>query len=481
MNQALMMYLLGRASVVMTASLLLPLSYCAYEGLSEGVVFLMIFLLMGGATAGLVVEGRTRKRQLSVKDAAQFVFLLWIWLAFFGMLPFLEAGQLELAESIFESVSAVTTMGVSLLPGDAPYVMQLWRGMLAWLGGLFFLTMLVTVMQQVGGCFGLTLAFRRSMGFGTMLKPMEHLSLQIIGVYTGITIFSGLLYALSGLSPMDAVLAAMLTASTTGGRDIFDWFGEDGNPWPECTAALTMLLVCGNLLRYWRTFQRREFRDYYSNPEAKFFFAVIVLFGGFMTFHLWCNGPYSFAASLRQAFFHVLSFASTTGFSSSIISDWPDLELFLLFLLAFMGGCMGSPTGGLKAIRIIVLLKLVKIEIRRSLHPHMVANVVVGQDSVPAKIAGRILSFFFLYAAMFFLFVLVLSLSGIHMSEAVGMAIAGFTSIGTSLGLADSEAFLGMPVAIKLLCCLFILLARMELFAFLVLLQVYFGESRRKW
>ena len=305
--------------------------------------------------------------------------------------------------------------------------------------------------------------------------------MQMIGVYAGITVFSCLLYALSGLSPAEALLASMLTVSTAGGRDVFDWFGDDGNPWPECSAALTMLLVCGNLLRYWRTFQRRDFRDYYGNPETKFFLSVVLASGLFMTLHLWHHGMYGFAASMRQAFFHVLSFASTTGFSSSVIADWPDMELFLLFLLAFMGGCMGSPTGGLKVIRWIVLFKLVAIEVRRTLHPHMIANVVVGNVSVSSKIMGRILSFFFLYVAAFFLFVLVLSLSGISMSEAVGMAISGFTSLGTSLGLAGRESFLGMPDAIKLLGCLFMILARMEIFAFLVLARICFGEHRQKW
>lgn len=481
MNQALMMYLLGRVSAIMTVSLLLPIAYCASEGKGEGLVFFLVFLLMCGATGGLVVEGRMNKRQLSVRDAAQFMFLLWFFLIFFGMLPFLAAGELGATEALFESVSALTTTGVSLLSQDASFVMWLWRGMLGWLGGACFLVMLVTVMHQVSGCFGMELAFRRTMSFSSMMKPMERLSLQSLGVYGGITLFSWLLYVLSGLPPSEGVVAAMLTVSTTGGRDVFDWFGEDGNPWPECTAALTMFLVCGNLLRYWRTFQRRDFRDYYRNPETRFFCTVVFLFGAWMTFHLWYHGHYDFFASLRQAFFHVLSFASTTGFSSSVIREWPDLELFLLFLLAFMGGCIGSPTGGLKAMRFLVLFKLMTIEVRRSLHPHMVANAVVGTDSVPAKTAGRILGFFFLYSAAFFLFVLLFSLSGIRMSEAVGLAVAGFTSIGTSLGLAGREAFSSMPDAVKILGCLFMILARIEIFAVLVLGQIYFGGRRQKW
>ncbi|MBQ7479399.1 MAG: TrkH family potassium uptake protein [Selenomonadaceae bacterium] len=481
MNQPLMMYLLGRASVVMTASLLLPLARCAYDGWVGAGAFLVSFLLMGGASAVLVIEGRVHKRQLSVKDAAQFMFLFWMWLAFFGMLPFLCSGQMGLISALFESVSAVTTTGVSLLPAEAPYVMWFWRGVLSWLGGAAFLVTFVTVFPQVSGCFGMTLAFRRSMFFSSMLKPMDHLSVQILGVYACITLLSGILYALSGLEGLDPLLAAMLTTSTTGGKDVFNWFGEDGNPWPECTAALTMLLVCGNLLRYWRTFQRREFGDYYGNAEMKFFLSTVAVFGGFMTMHLWSSGLYDFPASMRQAFFHVLSFASTTGFSSSIISQWPDSERFFLFLLAFVGGCMGSPTGGLKAMRLIVLFKLVAIEVRRTLHPHMIANVVVGQESVPAKIMGRILSFFFLYMASFFLFVLVLSLSGSSLSEAVGMAASGFTSLGSSMGLIGKGAFLAMPDAIKIFACLFMLLARMEIFAFLLLGQLYFGEVRKKW
>ena len=481
MNRGLMMYLLGSVSAAMAASLFLPIAYCLYEGSSEGIVFLVVFLFVAASSAGLIVRSRQRRRQVSVKDAACFVFLLWFWLSFLGMLPFLASGQLGPVEAVFESVSALTTTGASLLPPDAPYVMQLWRGILAWFGGMCFLMLLVTAMQQASGCFGLTLAFRKGMSFSAMLKPMAYLSVQMLGVYGGITALSVLLYALSGLSPMDALLAAMLTVSTTGGRDVLDWFGEDGNPWPECTAAFTMLLVCGNLLRYWRTFRRREFGDYYRNPETKVFLATVAFLGTFMAWHLWYSGSYGLAAALRHAFFHVLSFASTTGFATSSIMDWPDPDLFFLFLLAFMGGCMGSPTGGLKVIRFLVLFKLLAIEARRSLHPHMIATVVVGKDAVPAKIAGRILGFFFLYVVALYLFVLVLSLSGIHMSEAVGIAIAGFTSLGSSLGLADSAVFLSLPAPVKLLACLFMLLARVEIFAFLLLVQICFGKANPKW
>ena len=297
MNRALMMYLLGSVSAAMAASLLFPIAYCLYAGSSEGMFFFVVFLFAAISSAGLIAGGKQHRRQLSVKDAAWFVFLMWFWLSFLGMLPFLASGQLGAAEAVFESVSALTTTGASLLPPDAPYVMQLWRGILAWFGGMCFLMLLVTAMQQTSGCFGLTLAFRKGMSFSTMLKPMSYLSVQMVGVYGGITALSVLLYALSGLSPMDALLAAMLTVSTAGGKDVLDWFGEDGNPWPECTAAFTMLLVCGNLLRYWRTFQRREFGDYYRNPETKVFLATVAFLGTFMTWHLWYSGSYDFSAA----------------------------------------------------------------------------------------------------------------------------------------------------------------------------------------
>ena len=481
MNQTLMMYLLGKASLVMMASLLLPLAYCFYEGSPDGMVFLFVFLLMAASTAALHVEGKVNKRHLSIKDGVQFLLLFWWWLAFFGMLPFLGSGQLSLMAAIFEAVSALTTTGVTLLPVDAPFSMWLWRSVLAWLGGMAFLVMLVTILPHVNGCFGLTLAFRRGMSFSSMLKPMEHTSLQMIGVYSGLTLFSWLLYALAGLPLMEALMASMLTVSTTGGKDAFDWFGVDGNPLPECAAAFTMLLVCGNILRYWRTFRRRDFRDYYGNYEIRIFLAMVLFFGGFMTWNLWYHGIYDFFSSLLHSFFHVLSFASTTGFATSQVGQWPDTTLFFLFLLAFVGGCMGSPTGGIKVIRFVVLFKLMGLEVRRTLHPHMVAHVMVGQNSVSQKIVERILSFFFLYVAAFFLFVLVLCLSGISMSEAVGMAIAGFTSLGTSLGLAGKTSFTEMPDIIKVMGCLFMVFARMEIFAVLLLIQLSFGEIRKRW
>ena len=482
MKQTLMMHLLGRASAMMAAALLPSLALCLCRGNGkEGQTFFLVFLVAAMAAIGFLIEGRGHRRQLSVKEGAQFVSLFWLWLSLLGMLPFWLSGYMNPLAAFFESVSAVTTTGMSFLPREAPYVLWFWRSSLGWLGGAAFLAILVTALSQVSGCFGLTLSFRRSLSFSAMLRPMEHLSLQMVGVYAGITLLSWGLYALSGLSSMDALMASMLTVSTTGRMDVFGWFGDDGNPWPECAAMVTMLLVCGNLLRYWRTFQRRDFRDYYGNPEMKFFLVAVAVFGCTMALHLWHQGVYPLGESLRHSLFHVMSFISTTGLATEDLLHWPDLELFFLFLLAFVGGCMGSPTGGLKVMRFIVLFKLLAIEVRRTLHPRMVSNVVVGNVSVSAKIMGRIMIFFFLYVASFFLFVLVLSLSGISMSEAVGIAIGGFTSLGTSLGLAKDVSLAGIPDIIKFMACFFMLLARMEIFAFLLLLQICFGEAHRKW
>jgi len=481
-KHTLMMHLLGRTSIMMAAALLPDVILCLYWGnLKEGRTFLLEFLVVVAAAIGFLMEGRGHKKQLSVKEGAQFVSLFWLWLSFLGMFPFWISGHMGFLPAFFESVSALTTTGMSFLSEDAPYVMWFWRSSLGWIGGAGFLIMLVTVLPQVSGCFGLTLSFRRSMFFSSVMRPMEHLALQVLGVYVGITLLSWMLYALSGLSVIDALMASMLTVSTTGRMDVFHWFESDGNPWPECTAVLTMFLVCGNLLRYWRTFQRKDYKDYYGNPEMRFLLSIVVVFACLMALHLWYNDIYPLGMSLVHSFFHVMSFISTTGLATEELIYWPDLELYFLFLLAFVGGCMGSPTGGLKVMRLIVLFKLLGIEVRRTLHPHMVSNVVVGNVSVSSKIMGRIMIFFFLYIAVFFAFVLLFSLSGISMSEAVGIAVGGFTSLGTSLGLVSNASLAKIPDSIKFIGCFFMLLARMEIFAFLLLVQIFSVEIRKKW
>lgn len=77
------------------------------------------------------------------------------------------------------------------------------------------------------------------------------------------------------------------------------------------------------------------------------------------------------------------------------MESWPEFDKYVLFLLAFIGGCIGSSTGGLKVMRFMVLFKMTSRELQRTLHPHMVVSLKIDGVPVDMKIVSRVLSYFF--------------------------------------------------------------------------------------
>ena len=196
---------------------------------------------------------------------------------------------------------------------------------------------------------------------------------------------------------------------------------------------------------------------------------------------LWRSGVYDFWQSLRYGTFAVVSFLSTTGYASAQFSLWPGFDRYVLFLLVFAGGCIGSATGGLRIMRIIVLFRMAAREMRRTLHPQMVVSLKIDGVSVSMKIISRVLSFFFLYMGVFFFSMLVISLSGIPLLQSMGVAAGCLSSVGSTAELYGLASYASLPVWTKLYCTFVMILGRIEIFSFLIVLQTIAARFHSKW
>lgn len=304
-------------------------------------------------------------------------------------------------------------------------------------------------------------------------------------------------YVMAGTfaSPVDAFFESVSAFTTTGTSCLAD--GGAGLPqslllWHslmEWLGGLNFILllvsvmpqVSGNFLLYWKSWERRDFKSLFCDAEWRTFLTVVVVTGCLVSFHLWRFGVYDGWDNLRYGFFQVLSFISTSGFSSAAYSTWPEFDKYVLFALAFVGGCIGSATGGLKVMRFMVLFKMAAQEMRRTLHPHMVISLKIDGVPVDMKIISRVLSYFFLFMATFFVSMLIISLSGVTPMQAMGMAVGCLSSVGSTMDLFGVADVSVLPAWTKLYCSFLMILGRVEIFSFLVVIQTAFGYLRRRW
>lgn len=466
MNRNLILFLLGQIALFSGAAMLIPLLYSLARMSAEVPAFLASVLVV--MTVGEVLSrlGAKHPARMTLLDAAALLIFVWPLSAVLSAAPFVFSGALTPIDALFESVSNLTSTGISLLV-QAPYSLQLWRSMIAWLGSLSFIVMLVTVLPTVCGSFGLVLTYDQSLSFSPLLVRMKRSAWQAARIYTALTLFSGLLFYLAGLGPLDSLSLAMMALSTGGGADHLVFIDHD-NPWLEFAAIASMLLACGNFLIYCQAVRRRSWRLLWQERELHLFLGLLFIFALIISGHLWYTGVYDWDDSLRYGFFEVVSFSSTSGFMAAPVSEWPDFDRFLLFLLVFIGGCIGSMTGGLKIKRFVILFKMTISEMKRTLHPHMVEPIRIGREIVATKIVANILCYFFLHLATFYIFTTLLSLSDITLSEAVGLSVGMLSSVGTAAGLYGFDTFAKLAPGFKLLCCFFMLVGRMEAFALLL-------------
>lgn len=482
MHMYLFFFLLGRMAILNGLAFLIPL-LCAFSWGEPAYLYFgpstAVTLVLGGLMMGF---GRRHSKQLGVAGGAWYMVLVWVMLGGVGMLPYLFSGALPVADAFFESISAYTTVGLSCAvgpAGDVPRSLVLWHGLMEWLGGLNFILLMVTIIPQVSGCFGLTLSVHQSISFSPMLGRMDIAARQVGKIYAAITVLSILAYLLAGLSLFDACTSAFRSISTSGDAPFS--FMSGGNPALEWACAFSMLLACGNFLLYWKSFERRDLRSAFQDTELRVFLGVLLGTALLVSFHLWKMGVYDGADSLRFGFFHVLSFYSTSGFITADVSAWPDFDKFILLLIVFVGGCIGSATGGLRIMRFIVLFKIAAQEMRHLLHPRMVISLKVSGVPVDMKIISRVLSYFFLFMAVFFVSTIIISLSGMTPLQSMGVAAGCLTSAGATAHLFGVVEFSAEPAWLKAYCAFLMILGRLEIFSFLIVLQTAAQAFKRRW
>ncbi len=485
-DRKIICFLLGQATLVMALAFLIPIIYAAlHERFLIAKFFFVQAMSAAMISSAFFSFGRGHRRRVEILDSAYAMILAWIPMTLIGAMPFITLNWLAPINAILESASDLTSAGVGFLSIIAPYELQLWQASLMWQGSLMFLVVLVTLLPEVSGCFGIELSLSQGQIFSPMFGQMSITARRVATVYSVLTLISIALFKLAGLNSWDAIIMAMRCVSTGGGE-----FIGAGNLYVEYAAAASMLLACGNFLLYFRLWQTStranipiNLKIFYSNSEVQFLTALILIGTILVSFTLF-NKDYFLDGNLsfRSSLFHIISFVSTTGMTLGDISGAPDFDRFFLFLLVGLGGCMGSVTGGLKVIRLIVLFKIAAVEIVRSIHPNMMPSIKVNGAVVPMKVVGRILSYFFLCMLTLFVCSVILSLSGQPFSTSVVMTLACLTSVGIMPGLCDSATFMNLPVIMKLFCALIFIVGRMEIFAFLIVISsIKIRQEKSRW
>jgi trk system potassium uptake protein TrkH len=296
-------------------------------------------------------------------------------------------------------------------------------------------------------------------------------------VYAGLTVVCGIAFWVGGMSAFDAVCHAMSTVAT-GGLSTHDAsFGFWNSPLLDGIAIVFMLLGAVNFGLHWYAWRRATVAHYQADSELRLFLKLVVAATLVIGVSNYFNGHFAtFGESMRRSLFQVVSHITTSGFASNDFAQWPGMAPLLLLMLAFVGGCAGSTTGGIKMARVQMVVRQGLREIKQLVHPKGQFVVTLGGKRVSESVVISVAGFCTLYVLSFLAVTLGLAASGLDEVSAFSAAAAMINNLGPGLGQV-TWTLRELNDAATWLCSFAMILGRLEVFTVLVLLSPRFWRE----
>ena len=435
---------------------------------------------------GLVLMAATRsqRREMQPRDGFLLVNLVWLVLPAFAALPLMyTVPDITWIKAYFEAMSGLTATGATALSGlDAlPASVNVWRCFLNFLGGLGIMLLVVAVLPLMGlGGYQVYKAETPGPMKDAKFTPrIAETARGLWGVYFVFSAACLLAYRWAGMNWVDSFMH-MCSTMGLGGFSSYDAsLGHFKSPQVEMVATLFMALAGINFLRYFIVLRNRSFRPLLKDREFRSYVIVLLVAIAVVTVLLRVHGVYpDLVQALRASAFHVVSVATTTGYASTDYALWPVFAPVLMLFLGCFVSCAGSTGGGIKMIRIILLVKQARRELVRIVHPRVVNPVTLGGKVVPMSVMTATFGFMLLYGAVIVGLTMVMLLSGLDVVTAFSAVVATVNNIGPGLGQVGPASNFGVLGDFQLSVLSFaMLMGRLELLSFLVL---FTGQFWRK-
>lgn len=408
-------------------------------------------------------------RLIYAKEGFVIVALAWLALSAIGAVPFVLSGEVRsYADAFFETVSGFTTTGASVLTDieGMSHGLLFWRSFTHWVGGMGVLVFIMAIIPSV--CDRSIHILRAEMPgpvMGKLVPKLKQTAKILYLIYIVMTVLEMILLLCGGMSLFDSALHSFATAGTGG-------FGIKGDsiasysPYLQWVIAAFMFLFGINFNIYYLLLVRR-FRSVLKSTETWCYIAICLISVSIITgniYSIYGNLP----DSVRASAFQVASLVTTTGFSTADFNLWPGLSKGILLILMFIGGCAGSTAGGLKVSRVVMMIKMVRREFMKMIHPRSVSAVRIEGKKVDDTTLNGVNVYFALYMVIYFAVFLLLCLEPFDFETNFTAVAACYNNIGPGFGaVGPMGSFSGYSAFSKIVLSATMLLGRLEIYPLL--------------
>ncbi|MDK2870738.1 MAG: trk/ktr system potassium uptake protein [bacterium] len=413
--------------------------------------------------------------EFTPKEGFGVVAFGWLGSAALGALPYYFSGFFEsYVDCFFEAMSGFTATGASILRDieSLPKGILFWRDFTHWLGGMGIIVLSLAILPALG-VGGMHLFKAEVPGVvAEKIKPRIRETAKILWqVYFIVSAVEAILLYLGGMSLYEALCHTFGTVATGGFSPLNKSIGQYNNLYFEIVIIVFMFIAGANFALHYRAL-KGDVKTFFKDEEFKFYTFFVMMGVVLVSLCLFFAGTYpSFGSSLRYASFQVVSILTTTGYVTTDYSLWPPFAQYFLLILMFIGGCAGSTGGAIKHVRILILIKALKRELYRLVHPEAVISIKLNGKPLHPSLLSSVLHFFMIYMIIFVFASLIISAMGYDIITSIASVAATLGGIGPGLGRVgpvENYAFFN-PLA-KWVLSFCMVAGRLELYAILLIL-----------
>ena len=474
-------YIAALCGLYLSTAMLIPAMVDLYYGSDDWSVFTVCAAMVGGLSLTAAMATRGPPPAFTKRMGFLLVNVLWAVFSVVGAIPLYFSNlDLTFAQALFESVSAITTTGSTVLVGldHMARGLLIWRSLLQWLGGIGIVALGLFVLPflRVGG---VSFFKMESSDIGDKaFARIATFTRAFVAIYVAITFLCLVAYDLYGMSHFDALNHALTTIATGGFSThdaSFGYFDSNALRWIS-TFFMTMCSLPFSILI---VFFLKGRLDALRDPQVVVFLGYLVAFAVSVALYNHLHNGIALPLALSHSFFNFASILSTTGYASQDYTLWGPFAVAAAYFATFMGGCSGSTAGGIKAYRFVILFNIILSGLKRLIYPNAVYSVRYGNQIVDPDTQRAVFLFFSAYVFIWVIGSMAMALAGYEFATASSSVITALSNVGPGIGplVGPAGNFSMMHDPELLVLTLAMLLGRLEVLTVMVLLVPIFWKS----
>ncbi|MBE6050031.1 MAG: TrkH family potassium uptake protein [Clostridium sp.] len=472
MNYKVVLKVIGNVLKYEVALLLIPLLVSLYYGEGDALAFLITIVSMVPIIF-LLCRVKIKKKEMYAKEGFITVGIAWLVISIVGAMPFVINGAIpSFIDAFFETVSGFTTTGATILTEieSLPKGILFWRSFTHWIGGMGVLIFMLALIPSLGAnTIHLLKAESPGPNPGKIVPKIKQTAKILYIIYFIFTVIEAICLKIAGLSVYDSVIHALGTAGTGGFSNMNSSVASFNNPAVEWIIAIFMMIFGVNFTLYYQAI-KGNVKNALKNEELKYYALIIVVSVIFITINIFDVYGGNIGEAVRASTFQVSSIVTSTGFATTDFNLWPTMSKMIIVFLMIVGAMAGSTGGGIKTIRFVIILKAIRREINKILHPKRIQSVKIDGKVVQEETISGVFLFIGAYAVISLIAMFIISFDGFDMLTTTTSVITTMSNIGPGLEMVGPVGnFSEFSWLSKLVLSFCMLAGRLEIYPMLIM------------